>query len=186
VNRALVRPLLHASTGLLLLALLHSWHLFRLVLVAGGLAAAIFEAARLRFPSVAAWAEHLVPVFRPHEARRPSGAGWLFVGYALVAWLPPPAPAVAVLSGSLADPAAAVIGRRFGGGSRKSWAGTAAAMTVTTASAWLWGLPLGNAFLAGVVGSAVERWPGCFDDNLVLAPGVGLTVWWLVQGLGWG
>lgn len=181
VKVALPRPLLHASTALLLAALLDSWRLFRGVLVATGIAAVLFEAARLHWPAVAAWAARTVPVFRPGEGRKPSGAGWLFLGYALAAWFPPPAPAAAVLAGALADPAAAVIGRRFGAaGARKSWPGTATAFLVAAAAVWVWGAAPPAGLLAGAVAAALERWPGPFDDNLLVAPGVGLVVWWLV------
>lgn len=178
---ALPRPLLHASTALLLTALLDSWRLFRGVLVATGLAAVLFEAARLYWPAVAAWAQRTVPVFRPGEEWKLSGAGWLFLGYALAAWLPPPAPAAGVLAAALADPAAAVVGRRFGAaGARKSWPGTAAAFAVAAAAVWAWGCAPHVGLVAGAVAAGLERWPGPFDDNLLLAPSVGLVVWWLV------
>ncbi len=181
VKLALPRPLLHASTALLLTALLDSWRLFRGVLVAAGVAAVLFEGARLYWPVVAAWARRTVPVFRPSEEGRPSGAGWLFLGYALAAWLPPPAPAAAVLAGALADPAAAVVGGRLGAaGVRKSWPGTAAAFLVAAAAVWVWGFAPQVGLVAGAVAAGLERWPGPFDDNLLVAPGVGLVVWWLV------
>lgn len=181
MKAALLRPLLHASTALLLLTLLGSWGLLRGVLLAAGLAAVGFEAVRLGVPSVRELVAKLVPVFRPEEARRPSGAGWLVVSYALVAWLPPPAPLAAVLAGALADPAAAMVGRRLGGGVAKSWPGTLAAFVVGTGALWLGGIAPAAATVAGVVAAALERWPGPFDDNLLIAPGVGLTVWWLVS-----
>ncbi len=181
MKAGLLRSLLHASTALLLLTLLESWRLLRIALLAAGLAAIVFEVVRLGFPAVRDLVAKLVPVFRPEEARRPSGAGWLLASYALAAWLPAPAPMAAVLAGALADPAAATVGRRFGAGVSKSWPGTLGALAVATAALWLAGISPLVAVAAGVVAAALERWPGPFDDNLLIAPGVGLTVWWLLS-----
>jgi dolichol kinase len=180
VRPRVLRPALHASTALLLLTLLDSWHLLKLTLIAAGAAALVVETARLSSPAVAGGLCRLVPVFRDAEARRPSGAGWLFVAYALAAWLPPPAPAAGLLVGALADPAAALVGGRWGAGVAKSWPGTAAALIVGTGALLAWGLPAPAALAGGVVGAALERWPGPFDDNLLIAPAVGLVAWLLL------
>lgn len=179
MKAGLLRPGLHAGTALLLLTLLESWQLLRSILLLAGLAAVAFDALRLSQQRVGELALRLVPVFRPHEAARPSGAAWLFVGYALAAWMPPPAPAAALLAGALADPAAALVGGWLGGGLAKSWPGTAAAFGVAAAALWLFGIPPLSAAAAGAVAAVLERWPGPFDDNLLMAPGVGLMVWWL-------
>ncbi len=175
-----LRPTLHASTALVLLTLLDSWQLLKLTLLAGGAVSLVVEAARLGSPAVATGLRRLAPVFRPSETRRPSGAAWLFVAYALVAWLPPPAPAAGVLAGALADPAAALVGTRWGGGAAKSWPGTIAALAVASLALLAWGVPLPVALAGGGLGAALERWSGPFDDNLLIAPGVGLIVWLLV------
>jgi dolichol kinase len=180
VTPRVLRPALHASTALVLLTLFRSWHLLRLTLLAGGLVALVVETVRLGRPGVAAGFERLVPVFRATEARRPSGAGWLFVAYALVAWLPPPAPAAGVLAGALADPAAALVGGRWGRGPGKSWPGTIAALVVGSGVLLAWGLPLRAALAGGALGAVLERWSGPSNDNLLIAPGVGLAVWLLV------
>jgi len=179
VSAAWLRPLIHAGTALMLLALLVSWQALRGVMVLAGLAAVAFEALRLSRPAVRDLAARWVPVFRPHEAGRPSGAGWLFVGYALAAWMPAPAPGAALLAGALADPAAAVVGGRLGRGRRKSWPGTVAALVVAAGALWLLGIPARAAAAAGVAAAALERWSGSLDDNLLIPPGVGLVVWWL-------
>lgn len=175
-----LRPALHAGTALLLLTVLVSARLFRAVLVAAGLAAVVFETLRLAFPPVQDLAARVVPVFRAREARRPSGAGWLFLGFALCAWMPLPASMSAVLAGALADPAAAVVGSRFGHGVPKSWPGTLAAFLAGALALWVIArLSPAVAVTGAVVAALLERWPGRFDDNLLIAPGVGLTVWWL-------
>ena len=173
-----LRSALHVSTALVLLTLLDSWQLLKLTLLAGGVVALVVETVRLRSPAMAGGLQRLVPVFRAAEARRPSGAAWLFVAYALVAWLPPPAPAAAVLAGALADPAAALVGGRWGRGAAKSWPGTGAALAVGSLALLVWGLPLHTALAAGALGAALERWSP-FNDNLLIAPGVGLVVWLL-------
>jgi dolichol kinase len=180
VKSRLLRPALHAGTALLLLALLDSERAFRAVLVVAGLAAVALEALRLGCSPVRDLAARLVPVFRPREAARPSGAAWLFLGYALCAWMPLPATVSAVLAGALADPAAAVVGGRFGRGRPKSWPGTLAVFVMAVVLLRVVvHLHLPPALLAGLVAALLERWPGPFDDNLLIAPGVGLSVWWL-------
>ena len=174
-----LRPLLHAATALLLLTLLQSWQALRGTLVLVGLLAVAFETLRLSRTDVRDFAARWVPVFRPQEAGRPSGAVWLFVGYALAAWMPVPAPAAAVVAGALADPAAALVGGRFGRGRPKSWLGTAAALAVAAGGLWLLGLPPLAVAGGGLAAAALERWPGPINDNLLVAPGVGLVVWWL-------
>jgi dolichol kinase len=179
VKAGQLRPLLHATTAFLLLTLLQSWQALRAALVMVGLLAVVFEALRLSRPGVRDLAARWVPVFRPQEARRPSGAAWLFVGYALAAWMPAPAPVAAVLAGALADPAAALMGGRFGRGRPKSWPGSAAALAIAVLALWLAGIPPLAAAAGGLAAAALERWSGPVNDNLVVAPGVGLVVWWL-------
>jgi dolichol kinase len=180
VKTGLLRPALHAGTVIILLPLVDSARTFRAALLAAGLGAVAFEALRLGLPPVRDLAARLVPVFRPREAARPSGAAWLCLGYALCAWMPPTASVSAVLAGALADPAAAVVGTRFGSGGPKSWPGTLAAFVMAAVVLRVVvHLPLSAAVLAGLVAALLERWPGPFDDNLLIAPGVGLTVWWL-------
>lgn len=179
MKAAALRPLLHASTAFLLLTRLESWPAFRSALVLVGLAAVAFEVLRLTRREVHAHAARWLPVFRPDEATRPSGAAWLFVGYALVAWMPAPAPVAAVLAAALADPAAALVGGRFGRGLPKSWPGTIAALAVAAGGSWLAGIPPVAAGAAGLTAAALERWSGPVNDNLLIAPGVGLVVWWL-------
>jgi dolichol kinase len=174
-----LRPLLHAATALLLLTLLQSWQALRSTLVLAGLLAVAFETVRLSRADVRDLAARWVPVYRPEEAGRPSGAVWLFIGYALAAWMPVPAPAAAVLAGALADPAAALVGGRFGHGRPKSWPGTAAALTMAAGALLVLGLPPLAVAGGGLAAAALERWSGPINDNLLVAPGVGLVVWWL-------
>ena len=174
-----LRSVLHASTALLLLTLFHSWHWLRVALVSAGIVALVVEVVRLSSPAAGETLRRLVPVFRPGEARRPSGAAWLFVAYALVAWLPAPAPAAGVMAGALVDPAAALVGGRWGAPAAKSWSGTVAALVTGILVLLAMGLPLRTALAGGVLGAGLERWSGPVNDNLLIAPGVGLLVWLL-------
>jgi dolichol kinase len=171
-----LRRLLHAASAAVLLPALHSAAALRVGLVWVAGLAALIEFARLASPRVREWLGALVPVFRPRETERVSGALWLAFGYVLAGWLAMPAPVAGILAGALADPAASWVGGRWGGGTRKSWAGSGAALLVIVAVAVTVGARLETALAAGLVGAALERWSGPIDDNLVLAPGVAVAV----------
>ena len=147
-----------------------------LVLVACGA-----EAARLRWPAARStlvrWAGGW---FRPAEASGVSGAAILAVGYALTWWLFPGAAAErAILVTAVADPMAATVGTRFGGGRRKSWAGSAACAATAALVLLLTGLPLGVATAAAAAAAAIERAPWRGADNLLVPVGVAAVLGWL-------
>lgn len=180
-----LRRVLHvASAGVLLGALLPV-QIFRLLVTGTAIAAWLSEMMRLRAPAVAGWVAAAVPVFRPTERDRPSGAFWLALGYGVAVWVPMPAPVVAILCAAVADPAAALAGSRWGktGGARKSWPGSLAAALVAASVAAIvvafggFGLPWRVVPAAAVATAALERWSGPFDDNVIVAPGVALTTW---------
>jgi dolichol kinase len=174
-----LRPLLHLISGLVLLTLFVSRHLLGVVLLVGLVVAAVVEGLRISQPRVQAFLARVLPVFRPEEARRPSGAAWLSAAYALATWLPPRAAVAAVLVGAIADPAAAIVGSRWGGGRRKSWPGSFAALSTSIVALLVLGVPPAAAAVAGAAAAGLERWPGPFDDNLLVGPGAGVVVWWL-------
>lgn len=178
---AVLRPLLHASTALTLLLTLWSWDVFRWALTAGALLGLGLEAARLRVPRFHAWLAGLVPVFRPAETSRVSGAAWLGVGCAAAAWLPGPAAGAAVLTVALADPAGALVGGWLGATPAKSWPGTAAVWVTATAGLAVVGLPWLAVLAGGVVAAAVERWSAPVNDNLAIPLAVGAVVWVLTR-----
>lgn len=180
MSRESGRRLIHASTTLLLLiALQWSWTALRVVLAAGVPVILLLELARLRVPALAAWLAARVPVFRSGESRTVSGAVWLWIGYALASWFPPPAALGGILAGAVADPAASLIGSRWGGGAPKSWPGTAAAVAVAGATLGIAGLGWRAALAGALAGGALERWCRSLDDNLVVAPGVAAALWLL-------
>lgn len=136
------------------------------------------EAARHFSPAV----QRLVlraggPMFRPEERHGLSGPTVLACGYAMAWWIfAVPVALAAVLVTAIADPAAAVVGRRFGGGARKSWAGSAACAAVAAVVLAAVGVPAPAALATAVVAAAAERiaWPGA--DNVLLPLSVGATL----------
>jgi dolichol kinase len=166
---ALRRALHAASAAVALLALVSPTALrFGTAYLAATMLA--LEVARLRSGAVAGVLARLVPVYRDHERRRPSGALWLLLGYAACAWFPYPASVAGILAGGLADPAGAMLGTRFGRGAGKSAAGSAAVAGVALLATVAVGAPWVTAVLAASAAAITERWSGPLDDNLVVAP----------------
>ncbi|MEE8251080.1 MAG: hypothetical protein V3R24_05035 [Gemmatimonadales bacterium] len=177
MTRPDLRRLIHASSSLVLLAVLVSWELLRYLLLAALIAMTALELARLRSKPFREKLYKLVPVYRATEEHRVSGAGWLTLGYAVASWFPLPAPIVGILAGALADPAASAIGSRWGGAREvKTLPGTLAALAATFVLCAVVGLAWPNCLAAGITAAALERWP-VLDDNLVVAPGVAAVVW---------
>jgi dolichol kinase len=148
----------------------------------GGLAviALGLEVARRASPAVRRGVDVLGgPLFRPDEAHGVSGPAMLACGYALCWGLFAPAvAAVAIVVAALADPAAALVGRRLGRGAPKSPAGSAACAAVSAAVILLAGAGAPAAAAGAVLVALAERvpWPGV--DNLLvpLAAGAALTL----------
>jgi dolichol kinase len=180
VTSVAIRRTIHAVTSsVLLLGYLGDWSLLRLVLSVSVPVAAVLEVIRVRYPPVRDGFSRLVPVFRPSEATHPSGAFWLLLGFAAAAWFPQAPAAAGILAGAIADPAASLVGSRWGGEERKSWVGTAAAWGVSFVIFLGLGIPLVATLAAATAAAALERWPGPVDDNLLLPPGVAVCVWML-------
>ena len=142
--------------------------------------AAVAETARLASPRVAAALARLAGgAFRPSEAHRPSGAGTLALGYAVVWWLFPPAVAeAAIVVAALADPAAALVGSRFGRGVAQSVPGSLACAGVAATVLAVLRFPPAALVVAAVGAAAAERapWPG--TDNFVVPLAVGALLHW--------
>lgn len=174
------RRLIHASTALvLLLPDRLGWPWFQRVLLAGVMLATVIEGARLSSPGVRRWITEAVPVFRPDEGRRPSGAWWLVLAYAALSWLPPVPAAAGILVGAFADPAAAWVGTRWGSSGerrKKTWAGTVAAAGTAFLVLSLVPLAVGPRLATAVLSALAERWSGPVNDNVIVGPVAGLTV----------
>jgi dolichol kinase len=170
VSSGSVRRTLHAATTAVAFLALVSPTALRFGTAYLAATALVLEVVRLRFPAVAGLLARIVPVYREHERRRPSGALWLMLGYAVCAWFPGPGAIAGVLAGGLADPAGAIVGTRYGRGAAKSGPGSAAVAGTTMVAAAAVGVPWTVALLAGLAAAAVERWPGPLDDNLLVGP----------------
>ena len=165
-----LRRMLHTASAAVALLILISPAALRLGTATLAVTMLALEVARLRSAAVARVLVRLVPVYRDREHRRVSGALWLLVAYAACAWFPHPAALAGILTGGLADPAGAAVGRRFGRGARKSAPGSAAVVGVAVLVTRVVGAPWLSAVLAGAAAAAAERWSGPLDDNLVVAP----------------
>ncbi|MFI5278860.1 MAG: hypothetical protein ACHQU1_00080 [Gemmatimonadales bacterium] len=117
---------------------------------------------------------------RPGEDRGVTGATLLAVGYATT-WLlfPAPAAAPAILVTAAADPAAALVGVRFGVRGRKTWAGSAAAFAVALLVLLAAGIAVGRSLASAVVAALAERAGVRGLDNLALPAltAAALTLW---------
>jgi dolichol kinase len=171
-----LRRAIHAASASVLLIGLSSWTTLRVATMLLAAGALVFELARLRVPAFQQVVAAALPVYRPHEVAHPSGALWLALGYAVAAWFPAPAATAGILAAALADPAASLVGGRWGRGSPKSWAGTGTVLLIVTVAAAVVGVRFPAAVAVGAVGGAVERWSGPLDDNLVIAPAVAAAV----------
>ncbi len=172
-----LRRLLHASTAsVVLLGPPLSWTGLRVLLVAVALGAVLFETIRLSVPNLGGRVRRLVPVYRESEFSRPSGAMWLAVGYGLAAVFPAPAAVGGIVVGAMADPAASWIGSLGRVTAAKTWQGTLAHFVVAILALAALGFPVSSILVGAAVGSALERWSGAVDDNLLIAPGVALML----------
>ena len=117
MNRAALRRFLHAGTSsILLIGLLADWQTFRLAVHVLLGVAVVGEGLRLGHAGFRSALARAFPVFRPEESVRLSGAFWLVVGYTVASWVPFPGPPAGVLAAAFADPAASIVGTRWGGG----------------------------------------------------------------------
>jgi len=143
--------------------------------------AVVAEASRLSSTRARAFVDGLAGgAFRPGETGAPSGAGTLALGYALAWWLFPPAAAeAAFVVAAVADPAAALVGSRFGPGAGKSLPGSlACAMAAALVLALFRVSPVGVA-VAAVGAALAERAPWRGTDNIAVPLVVAALLGWL-------
>ncbi len=115
---------------------------------------------------------YLGAMIRPHELRRPTGGVYLLVGTLAAALLfPTPIAILAMLFLCIGDPAAALIGMRYGRiriGS-KSLEGALACLMVCLSIALLAGVNGATAVVGAVAATLAELIPWTFvDDNLAI------------------
>jgi dolichol kinase len=180
----LLRKLIHVGTAIVPVA---GWLVsFQLALgLAGAMAGAslVLEAARRWWPWVNRLLWRRIPsVFRAGEQQNVLGSTWLAVGMLLTLLLfGRDVGGTAVLFLTWGDPAAELIGRRWGRpGQRKSVAGSLGCLGVCLLAAgvgiWL-GLLNPVAAMAGAVAATlVERWSPPPDDNVWMPLLSGLVI----------
>lgn len=195
----LIRSGVHALSGLVALAVIQllpaAWVLPVAAACAGG--AWSLETARHRLPAINQLCMSVLGrISHPHEAHRVNSSTWFCTGLLVLALVGGPlAASVGVMVLGFADPAAAMVGRRFGRhrlASGRSVEGALAFVTVGAVVAALTllmfggGLTLGAvlavAMVVGVVGAATELWSGPLDDNFTIPVASGLVVLALLGG----
>jgi dolichol kinase len=119
-------------------------------------------------------------LFRPAETGAVSGAATLALGYALTWWLFPAAVAErAIVVAAIADPVAATVGSRAGGGKAKSWIGSLAC-ACAAALVLLLSHVAPAAVAAAAVGAALaERAPWRGSDNITVPLVVAAVLRWM-------
>lgn len=178
MSNAALRRLLHAASAtVLLIPLIGSWNMLRVTLASLAALAVALDVARIKNAAVAERAARLVPVFKASEAGRLSGATWLCVGYALAAWFPPVAAVAGISVAALADPVASWMGSRARASHGKTARGSGAALGVAVVALWVLGVSWPPILCGAVASTVLERWPGPFDDNLLMAPGLACVIW---------
>lgn len=191
------RRLLHLSASVIVAGLALGLEYRTAVYIVGGVTAAMLagEALRLVVPSANRFALTWIGAFmKPREARQPTAATFHLLGSLIVLVLfGPPVAALAVLFLGLGDPAAGIVGERYGrlrlpvfGGrlGGKSLEGTLAFFAVSlAAAAVLWAGGVYSVFWPAMVGAAaaalVEFTPIPLEDNLTV-PLAGAVVMWLL------
>ena len=172
MKAASLRRLIHAATVLVLVPSMFDVWLFRWLLWSVAATILVLDITRTKNAKFDAWLTRIVPVFRERESDRISGASFLWLGYSLVAFFPLEVATIGILAAGLADPAASLVGSRWGSGMGKGLVGSTACffVIITVTLGFSVRLPVG--LVAALVGTLLERFPGPFDDNLLLAPGV--------------
>lgn len=158
----------------------------RTVQIALGVAALLALVVELLRRTSHAFAQTFTRAFgallRGHEQRALTGATWLAIGMAVVAWVAPTRAAIVALwAGAVGDAAAALVGRavahaRDRDATQKTPWGSLAAMLSTAAGAiWLVQAPVWMALTIGAVAAAAE-WPiRPLDDNVRIVGAVALA-----------
>jgi dolichol kinase len=179
-----VRKLIHLAMAVVPAA--EWWVSYPLALALAGvilLASLAIESVRRWWPQVNQLLWWLLPTtFRAGEDRRVLGSTWF-----ALAMLPtlllfgPDVGGTAVLFLAWGDPAAEIVGRKWGRpGGGKSLAGSIGCLVVCLVAAWV-GVGLGGlnpwaALVGAVVATVIERWSPPPDDNLWMPLLSGLAI----------
>ncbi len=191
------RSLVHVGLGFFALFAIttFSWTFCRIVIGGLMLFATTAETIRRFSPKFnAVMMKAFGAIAHPHEHHRINSASWYTAALFILAWtVEPVCAAVGVIVLGIADPAAALIGRRFG--KHKLRAGRSLEGTLTfvvvgavAAFATLTGLydvvaarALWVALGAGIVGALAELYsPDVMDDNFTIPVATSYAVWLLL------
>ncbi len=176
-----LRRTLHAISFLfVLVAIYGSAELLRVVLIAVSIFAITADVLRLKIPKLGAAVARFIPMFREREGKSFSGAMWLSLGYMAASLFSTPASICGIVVGALSDPAASLVGSRYGDPDKKTWIGSTAAVIVAFVVLLLTGIPWPAVVSGAVTATILERWSGPINDNLVIAPGTALIVWLMI------
>jgi dolichol kinase len=100
------------------------------------------------------------------------------LGYALAWWLfPPRAAEAAIVVAAVADPAAALVGSRFGGGAVKSLPGSLACACATVLVLAVFAVAPAGLAVAAVGAAVAERAPWRGADNVTVPVVVAALLW---------
>ncbi|MCO4745639.1 MAG: hypothetical protein KC912_12675 [Proteobacteria bacterium] len=184
-----------ASSVVLLIELVLPPEWYLPITIPAFMGAIFMEVSRRYFPGINDFLMWIFgPIAHPHEAHRVNSATWYTGAMVVLSLIGSPligAVAVAILG--WADPAAAVVGRRYGQtkiANGRSLEGTTAFVIVGTAVSFLLisvfhpdvatGLAFGGAFLAALFAGITELYARYIDDNLAIpvaaAAGMGLAL----------
>jgi len=186
------RTVFHIGSGALALTLLRVLP-SRTWLIAAAASFALFawtcETTRRRSAAVnARLMRFFGPVAHPHEWHRVNSATWYATALLVMSFVVPlEAAELGVIVLALADPAAGIIGRRFGRrrlASGRSLEGALAFAVTGFFAAYVWMTVVGSyaparlwvAAVAGVIGAATELLVSRVDDNLAIPLGTSLAV----------
>jgi dolichol kinase len=187
-----VRKTLHVATAVVPIAwgfgyVSTQW--VRIALTGAALVAVMVELLRFASPAISRpFVRAFGALLRAYERHAFTGATWLAIAMAAVAWLAPARAAVIALwAAAVGDAAAALVGRaiaahREDSSSQKTLSGSlAAALSTAVGAVWLVRAPLWMALTLGAVAAAAE-WPARpLNDNVRIVGAVALAA--VVLGL---
>jgi dolichol kinase len=187
------RSMFHAINGLLALAMVqHGFGYWGNIIIASILltAAVVCETGRRISP---AWNKKLMEMFasvaHPHETHKVNSATWYLLALAILAsFVPPMGQAIAVVVLGISDPAAGIIGRRYGRlklvGNKSLIGSTAFALTAFVAAMGIMAIyypqfafshMLIVALVCALVGAIAELFTMGLDDNFTIPVTVGFA-----------
>ena len=174
-SNELIRKLIHFGSALFPVAYDHVLSREQMLWLLGGLSALFLLGELMRLNVEAAkriFRTIFGPVVRPSEEHKLTGATSVFIsGFLTVLIFEKNVAVFAMLTLSLADATAALIGRKWGNRDifGKTLEGTATFLIVAMILAvTLPGLPRAGAVVAAVIATVVELLPSPIDDNLMV------------------